>query len=70
MDGTSHGAGEVNVNGSTVFKANTLRRLGWSVVQVPYFEWEILKSEQEQEQYLWNLLLAADKSHLFDVGLN
>jgi hypothetical protein len=70
MDGTSQGSGKFNVKGSTVFKAKTLRQLGWSVVQVPYFEWEALKGARAHEEYLWNLLLAADKTHLFDVGLN
>jgi very-short-patch-repair endonuclease len=44
------------VDGSTQFKHRTLTKLGWTVLQVPYFEWNALNGAQEQDRYLTTLL--------------
>ena len=43
----------VQVNGSTQFKSRLLRRCGWDVVHVPFFEWDALDGMAEsQDAYL------------------
>jgi very-short-patch-repair endonuclease len=48
VDGPSHylrGAGQKRMmDGSTQFKARILRQLGWTVLQVPYFDWNALNN--------------------------
>ncbi|KAJ8604984.1 hypothetical protein CTAYLR_006906 [Chrysophaeum taylorii] len=39
-------------NGSTRFKSRLLRRLGWDVAHIPFFEWQALQDEREQDAYL------------------
>ena len=41
-------------NGSTKFKERLLRKLGWKVVHVPYYEWDRfnLAGRDQSEQYL------------------
>jgi len=40
------------LNGNSRFKRRMLRRLGWKVVHVPYFEWSNLRTDTQQEEYL------------------
>jgi very-short-patch-repair endonuclease len=49
------------LDGSTRFKHRTLTQLGWTVVQVPHFEWDALKAPgaQDQARYLGTLLASA-----------
>ena len=39
-------------NGSTRLKRKQLRQLGYTVVSVPFWEWNALKGEQEKSEYL------------------
>jgi very-short-patch-repair endonuclease len=52
--------GEFVVDGSTQFKARILKQLGWTVLQVPYFEWDTLKTPKDQDEYLSALLVSAE----------
>jgi hypothetical protein len=52
------GQGRV-LNSSTRFKHRTLTQLSWTVVQVPYFEWNALNGKQDQARYLATLLASA-----------
>jgi type IV secretory pathway VirB3-like protein len=49
------GQGRV-VDGSTQFKHRTLTQLGWTVLQVPYFDWNALSGAQDKTRYLATLL--------------
>ena len=39
-------------NGSTRLKRKQLRQLGYTVVSVPFWEWQELQGEEEQSEYL------------------
>ena len=39
-------------NGSTLLKRKQLRQLKYSVVPVPFWEWDALEGEKEQEEFL------------------
>ena len=39
-------------NGATRFKSRLLRRLGWDVAHVPFFEWAVLQDNGSQDAYL------------------
>ena len=39
-------------NGSTLLKRKQLRQLGYTVVPVPFWEWDALEGEKEQEGFL------------------
>jgi very-short-patch-repair endonuclease len=64
VDGPHHylqgQSGELDVDGSTQFKARILKQLGWTVLQVPYFEWNPLKTPKDQAEYLLALLASAE----------
>ena len=38
--------------GSTLLKRTQLRQLGYTVVPVPFWEWDALERGKEQEKYL------------------
>ena len=40
------------VLGSTLFKERMLRKLGWQVVSIAYFEWDPLTDQQARQSYL------------------
>ena len=46
-------------NGSTRFKSRLLRRLGWDVVHVPFFEWDVLQDTTAQDTYLRSKLASS-----------
>ena len=57
VDGPSHYLKDaegrcVGENGSTRFKSRLLRRLGWDVTHVPFFEWDALQGSEAQDAYL------------------
>jgi very-short-patch-repair endonuclease len=56
FDGPKHylaGASSRRVlDGKSKAKERLLRRLGWDVVRVPYFEWDALRSSADREKYL------------------
>ena len=57
VDGPSHylknaGGRCVVANGATRFKSRLLRRLGWDVTHVPFFEWDVLQGTEAQDVYL------------------
>ena len=52
----------VTENGPTRFKARLLRRLGWDVTHVPFFEWDALHDTAAQDAYLRSKLLAPRRS--------
>jgi very-short-patch-repair endonuclease/precorrin-6B methylase 2 len=64
VDGPSHylqrEGNERVMDGSTKFKVRTLRQLGWTVLQVPYFEWNPLKTQKDQAEFLSALLASAE----------
>ena len=39
-------------NGSTLLKRKQLRQLGYAVVSVPFWEWQALRGDEEQREYL------------------
>ena len=45
-------------NGPTRLKSRLLRRLGWDVTHVPFFEWDGLRGSEAQDAYLRSKLLA------------
>ena len=45
------------MNGSTLLKHRLLTQLGWTVVNVPYFEWNQCRNQQRREDYMRSLLL-------------
>mmetsp|Transcript_25392 Transcript_25392/g.101195 ORF Transcript_25392/g.101195 Transcript_25392/m.101195 type:complete len:155 (+) Transcript_25392:260-724(+) len=56
-DGPSHfvrdlSSGQYVENGATRFKSRLLRRLGWDVVTVPFFEWDRLAGASDKDAYL------------------
>lgn len=42
--------------GATLLKARLLQKLGWGMVQVPYFHWMRLSNINRKEAYLWEKL--------------
>ncbi|KAJ1454171.1 hypothetical protein M885DRAFT_251068 [Pelagophyceae sp. CCMP2097] len=40
------------LDGTSVAKERLLRRLGWDVIRVPYFDWMEKRSKTEREEYL------------------
>ena len=57
VDGPSHYLKDANgrcvvANGPTRFKSRLLRRLGWEVIHVPFFEWDSLQDTTAQDAYL------------------
>ena len=58
VDGPSHFLGRVPT-GATQLKRRQLRAFGWSLVDVPYWEWNALNGDQERAAYLRRKLDAA-----------
>lgn len=57
IDGRSHFSRNSNAMlGHTVLKHRLLRAAGWTVVPIPFHEWEELHGEQERKLYLLRLL--------------
>ena len=57
FDGPSHYLGDArsglySLNGPFLFKQRLLRKLGWKVLHVPYFEWYKLQSAKARDEYL------------------
>ena len=58
VDGPSHyvrdssQSGALVENGATRFKTRLLEGFGWTIIRVPFYEWDNLKSEAEQDKYL------------------
>jgi len=48
-------------NGATRFKSRLLRRLGWDVVHVPFFEWDRLETPAEKDADLQERGLSTTK---------
>lgn len=69
FDGPSHFLEDKSrsPNGATVLKRKHLRKLGYSLVVVPFFEWAMLKGEAEKEQYLRGQLKLADGTAMQSV---
>ena len=44
VDGPSHFLGDGRPTGSTMLKRRQLRRFGWCIVAVPYFDWEAVRN--------------------------
>jgi len=40
------------LHGKALAKRRILKRLGWSTLNIPYFEWDALDSPREQERYI------------------
>jgi very-short-patch-repair endonuclease len=63
IDGPNHylrGTGQEGVmDGRTQFKTRILRQLGYTVLQVPYFQWTDMKNAQDKARYLSTLLANA-----------
>jgi RAP domain len=50
-------ANELEINGRTALKYTFLSYLGWTVLQVPYWEWLSIKDDiNKQDEYLLHLL--------------
>jgi len=43
-------------NGRTRFKSRIVRQLGWTLIHVPYFEWDALIDAAAQDSYLQSKL--------------
>eukprot|EP00747_Dinoflagellata_sp_TGD_P086898 gnl/TRDRNA2_/TRDRNA2_163461_c0_seq1.p1 gnl/TRDRNA2_/TRDRNA2_163461_c0~~gnl/TRDRNA2_/TRDRNA2_163461_c0_seq1.p1 ORF type:complete len:478 (-),score=57.39 gnl/TRDRNA2_/TRDRNA2_163461_c0_seq1:78-1511(-) len=59
FDGPSHFCGRSEGDlptGATLLKRRQLRAFGWSLVSVPYWEWEELKGKEQRREYLLKLL--------------
>jgi hypothetical protein len=63
FDGPSHflrevGSGKVLEleNGATKAKRRFLERLGWKVINVPYFDWRKAKGMEEKKELLCGML--------------
>ena len=60
FDGPCHyltsGGCRPQLNGSTALKKRLLAKLGWRVLNVPYFEWDPLRTASERAGYLKLLL--------------
>ena len=59
VDGPSHYVGMEkgrHWNGATRLKHGILTKLGWTVVHVPYFDWNPLKGTKAKEEYVKRLL--------------
>ena len=57
VDGPSHylretGTGRLSENGATQFKSRLLQGLGWTLVRVPYFEWDCQMTDEDKQRYL------------------
>ena len=51
VDGPSHFTGR-SPTASTMLKRRQLRSMGWNLLPVPYFEWDPLRNQQEECEYL------------------
>jgi hypothetical protein len=70
VDGPSHflrgsGADErsgrtIRVNGFHALKDRLLKKQGFKVLHIPYFDWDLLAGDAKREEYL-KLLLAVEK---------
>jgi len=62
VDGPSHflhGPTQGVYTGSTRLKHRLLRRLGWTVLSVPYYEWNRLKTDAAKQAYLSDAIAGA-----------
>ena len=71
FDGPSHFLREVGSgkaleleNGSTKAKRRFLERLGWKVVNIPYFDWDKAKGKEEKKELLCRMLNITAKAGL------
>ena len=48
------------MNGSTLLKHRLLTQLGWTVVHVPYFEWDQCTTQHRRVDYMRSLLAPTD----------
>ena len=59
-DGPTHYAiNTLRPLGHTTLKARLLSQLGWTVINVPYFEWEKCRTMEEREEYIIDKLESA-----------
>ena len=56
VDGPSHFIWDRKVTFATMIKREILKLYGWTVKSVPFFEWDLLRSQSERVQYLSHLL--------------
>ena len=54
-----HGSNGVapRLNGPSLFKQRILKKMGWKVHHIPYYEWGKLASRSDKEMYLKNRLI-------------
>ena len=62
VDGPNHFLGPSTIpSGATTLKRRQLRRLGWRLLSVPYWEWmELGVSDERRAAYLLRLLESID----------
>eukprot|EP00299_Pterocystis_sp_00344_P002453 c1276_g1_i1.p1 GENE.c1276_g1_i1~~c1276_g1_i1.p1 ORF type:complete len:818 (+),score=193.11 c1276_g1_i1:328-2454(+) len=68
IDGPNHymSNNKLRATGKTLFKRRVIRRLGYHVVAIPYFEWSALPQKNLQRQYLEKLLKQCESSKLIE----
>ena len=49
----------VRVAGSTLMKRRHLEKLGYTLISVPFFEWNALADAEEEEAYLQQRIVQA-----------
>ena len=65
FDGPQHFLKSGSPTGSTLLKRRHLKMLGYSVVSVPYWEWEKVRGDEaSQEVYLWSKIRASPPHRL------
>ena len=48
FDGPSHFLSNRDYNGASKSKTRLLQKIGFAVIRIPYFEWDVLSSEQKK----------------------
>ena len=55
-------------NGLSSAKTSFLERLGWRVVQIPFYEWHTLQTDLERERYLHVKIFRRRAFHEIEAG--
>ena len=58
-----------SLTGASLFKRRLLRKLGWKVLHLPYFEWEELGSTSARDKYLTRRLAIFDRSRCIEESM-
>jgi hypothetical protein len=56
FNGPTHYNSDGRANGKTMMKERLLKKLGWTLLTIPFWEWSKLKDKKEKMDYLKKML--------------